>query len=223
MTYPTYSHQHLQRKSIACLKEIYSEIGCTTTVRDRRCKDSWINEIITHQSTHVQKVDEQAIAQEELENYIADQGDAVAPEELTTVEINSQHYQVYAGTRLIAYISYDNSEFVTQRWVVMVNGVEIFRHTTLAQCQRYIEWHHKDGTFNLPIVGKEQWCYIQASSKHQEKVPCNFATDAPDLLQIDNTPMSCEELLDLPFEQLTTVQWEQLREYQPEYRELVAA
>ncbi|MBD2255452.1 hypothetical protein [Nostoc parmelioides] len=159
MTHPIYSHQHLQLKSIARLKQIYSDIGCTTTVRDRRCKDSWISAIITHQSAQVQKVDEQAMppatswtnAQEELENFIADQAEAVAPEELTTQEINPHHFEVYAGKRLIAYISYDHGEFVTQRWVVMVCGVEIFRYTTLTRCQRYVQWHHQDGTLNSPI------------------------------------------------------------------------
>ncbi|MBD2364652.1 hypothetical protein H6G36_26345 [Anabaena minutissima FACHB-250] len=162
MTHIRYSHQHLQLKSIARLKQIYSEIGCTLEVSDRRCKDSWISAIITHQSTQVQKVDEQAMppatswtnAQDELENFIADQAEAVAPESFTTVEINHYHHEVYAGKRLIAYISYDNSEFVTQPWVVMVNGVEKFRYTTLTRCQRYVQWHHKDGTLNAPIPGE---------------------------------------------------------------------
>ncbi|MEA5569259.1 hypothetical protein [Anabaena sp. UHCC 0399] len=154
MTHPIYSHQHLQLKSIARLKQIYSEIGCTIEVSDRRCKDSWISAIAHYQSTQVQKVDEQAIAQEELENFIADQAEAVAPESFTTVEINRHHFEVYAGKRLIAYISYDHSEFVTQPWVVMVCGEEKFRHTTLTRCQRFINWHHKDGTLNSPIPGE---------------------------------------------------------------------
>jgi hypothetical protein len=32
----------------------------------------------------------------------------------------------------------------------MVNGVEKFRDTTPARCQRYIQWHHKDGSLNPP-------------------------------------------------------------------------
>jgi hypothetical protein len=47
---------------------------------------------------------------------------------------------------LIAYIAFDYDEFATQPWLVMVNGVEKFRDTTPARCQRYIQWHHKDGT-----------------------------------------------------------------------------
>lgn len=153
MTYPTYSHQHLQLKSIARLKQIYSEIGCTTTVRDRRCKDAWISAIADYQARHIQKIasaapDEQAIAQAELENFIAQQAEAVAPEDLTTVEINRHHHEVYAGKRLIAYISYDNSEFTIQPWVVMVCGEEKFRHAAISQCHRFIDWHHQDGTIN---------------------------------------------------------------------------
>ncbi|RUR72843.1 hypothetical protein DSM107007_56100 [Nostoc sp. PCC 7120 = FACHB-418] len=154
MTHVTYTHQHLQLKSIARLKQIYSEIGCTLEVSDKRCKDSWISAIADYQSTQVQKVDEQAQAQAELENFIADQAEAVAPEELTTQEINPHHCEVYAGKRLIAYISYDNSEFVMQPWVVMVNGEEKFRHFAISQCHRFIDWHHKDGTLNPAIPGE---------------------------------------------------------------------
>ncbi|WP_414756570.1 hypothetical protein [Anabaena sp. CCY 9910] len=154
MAYPTYNYQSLQLKSIARLKQIYSEIGCTLEVSDRRCKDSWISAIADYQSSQVQKVDQQAIAQAELENFIADQAEAVAPEDLTTVEINPHHFEVYAAKRLIAYVSYDNSEFVTQPWVVMVNGEEKFRHFAISQCDRFIDWHHKDGTLNPPIPGE---------------------------------------------------------------------
>ncbi|WP_196528787.1 hypothetical protein [Nostoc commune] len=56
MTYPTYSHQQLQLKSIARLKQIYSEIACTVEVSDKRCKDSWsaIRCLVNHgnQSVH---------------------------------------------------------------------------------------------------------------------------------------------------------------------------
>ncbi|MEH1770871.1 MAG: hypothetical protein V7K76_25150 [Nostoc sp.] len=51
----------------------------------------------------------------------------IAPEPLTTVEINFYHHEVYCGKELIAYIAYDHDEFVTQPWLVMVNGKEQFR------------------------------------------------------------------------------------------------
>jgi hypothetical protein len=62
MTHTTYTQQQLQLKSIARLKEIYSQIGATVEVTDKRCKDSWINAITAHQSSQLHKVDEQAIA-----------------------------------------------------------------------------------------------------------------------------------------------------------------
>jgi len=95
-----------------------------------------------------QLVDEQSSAQDELAQYMDEQAQAVAPEPLTTVEINSHHFEVYAGKWLVAYITYDYSDFITQPWVVMVNGVEKFRYTTQARCFRFIEWHYKDGTLN---------------------------------------------------------------------------
>jgi hypothetical protein len=167
MTHIIYSHQQLQLKSIARLKQIYSEIACTAEVSDKSCKDSWITAIASrapeaiaeYQASKIQKLapaapDEQALAQAELDGFIATQAQAIAPELLTTVEINSNHYEIYAGKQLIAYIAYDHGEFVTQPWVVMVNGEEKFRDTTVSRCQRFISWHHKDGTLN-PFVSVE--------------------------------------------------------------------
>ncbi|MBN3948940.1 MAG: hypothetical protein HWQ38_21725, partial [Nostoc sp. NMS7] len=42
---------------------------------------------------------------------------------------------------------------LTQRWVVMVNGKEVFRANTLMRCDRFICIHYKDGS--LPVQEKE--------------------------------------------------------------------
>ncbi|MFN6455424.1 MAG: hypothetical protein RM022_024945 [Nostoc sp. EfeVER01] len=145
MTYQIYSQQQLQLKSIARLKQIYSEIGCTAEVSDKRCKDSWITAIAKYQASKIQKLvpaapDEQAIAQAELDNYIASQAQAVAPEELTTREISFYDHEIYCGDELIASITHD--DHLTQPWVVVVEGVEKFRANTYARCYRFITWHH---------------------------------------------------------------------------------
>lgn len=152
MTQTIYSYQQLQYKSIARLKQIYNDIICTVEVLDKRCKDAWINAIAEYQASKVQTVvdavsDEQATDQAELDHYIADQAEAIAPQ-LTTVEINFYHHEVYINKQFIAYIAYDIDEFVMQPWLVMVNGKEIFRGTTSAKCLRYIQWHYQDGTLN---------------------------------------------------------------------------
>ncbi|BBD70209.1 hypothetical protein NIES4072_65750 [Nostoc commune NIES-4072] len=157
MTHIIYSQQQLQLKSIARLKQIYSEIACTVEVSDKRCKDAWITAIVEYQASKVQKLapaapDEQTTAQAELDNYIADQAQAVAPEPLTIVEISFSDYEYYAGNQLIASISHDDNH-LTQRWVVMVNGKEVFRANTLMRCHRFICTHYKDGT--LPVQEKE--------------------------------------------------------------------
>jgi len=304
---------------------------------------------MTYIANRLQARDEQTIAQAELDLHIAEQAETLAPEELTTLEINCHHYEVYAGKRLIAYITYDNTEFVTQPWVVMVNGVEKFRHNTQAWCHRFINWHHKEGTLNPPIQGeipeiptiseicffdhealvngelvasisfdsekhedlywrvlvnnieifrdttaprchsyikqhyqqgtlpvqqpfvescttgneimvqiahaceqyglelvgdhgdihrdnvklgqvgctKDQWWFIRAG-EFQEKVPCDSAMDAIYWLSMADTLPSTEaldydQLLDLPFDQLISMQWERLLRYAAESQELVAA
>ncbi|MBD0300946.1 MAG: hypothetical protein ICV85_01860, partial [Tolypothrix sp. T3-bin4] len=153
MTYQIYSHQQLQLKSIARLKQIYSEIACTVEVSDKRCKDSWITAIAEYQASKIQKItttapDNQALAQAELDSYIADQAQVVAPEPLKIVEISFSDHEYYADDKLVASISHDDNH-LTQRWVVMVNDKELFRANTLMRCDRFICTHHKDGS--LPV------------------------------------------------------------------------
>ncbi|MFN6487971.1 MULTISPECIES: hypothetical protein [unclassified Nostoc] len=92
--------------------------------------------------------DEQAFAQAELDSYIADQAQVVAPEPLGIVEISFDHHEYYAGNQLIASISHDDNH-LTQRWVVMINDKEVFRVNTLMRCDRFICTHYKNGT--LPV------------------------------------------------------------------------
>ncbi|MBD2536960.1 hypothetical protein H6G97_50245 [Nostoc flagelliforme FACHB-838] len=100
---------------------------------------------MTHQSIKLQKVDNQAVAQAELDNYIADQAQVVAPEPLTIVEISFDHHEYYADDKLIASISHDDNH-LTQRWVVIVNDKEVFRANTVMRCHRFICTHYKDGS-----------------------------------------------------------------------------
>ncbi|MBD2730484.1 hypothetical protein H6G96_30255 [Nostoc sp. FACHB-892] len=151
MTHPQYTQQALSRYTLPRLKRIAAELGVTPT-GDKRAAQTWVNAIITHQSAQLQKVDNQALAQAELDHFIADQAQAVAPEPLTIVEISFDHHEYYADDKLVASISYDDNH-LTQRWVVMVNDKEIFRANTLMRCDRFICTHYKDGS--LPVQEKE--------------------------------------------------------------------
>ncbi|MBE8992185.1 hypothetical protein [Nostoc sp. LEGE 12450] len=151
MTYPKYTQQALSRYTVPRLKRIAAERGVTPT-GDKRATETWVNAIITHQSTQLQKVDNQALAQAELDHFIADQAQVVAPEPLTIVEISFDHHEYYADDKLVASISHDDNH-LTQRWVVMINEKEVFRANTPMRCDRFICTHYKDGT--LPVQEKE--------------------------------------------------------------------
>ncbi len=152
MTYPKYTQQALCRYNLPRLKRIAAERGVTPT-GDKRAADTWVNAIIAHQSTKLHKVtDNQALAQAELDNYIADQAQVVAPEPFTIVEISFDHHEYYAGNQLVASISHDDNH-LTQPWVVMVNDKEVFRANTVMRCDRFICTHYKDGS--LPVQDKE--------------------------------------------------------------------
>jgi hypothetical protein len=68
----------------------------------------------------------------------------VARKSLTIVEISFCDHEFYAEKELIAAITHD--EDLTQPWVVIVNNIEVHRADTWARCQRYIQWHHQNGT-----------------------------------------------------------------------------
>ncbi|QLE52734.1 hypothetical protein FD724_32745 (plasmid) [Nostoc sp. C057] len=154
MTYPKYTQQDLSRYNLPRLKRIAAELGITPT-GDKRAADTWVNAIIAHQSTKLHKVtDSQALAQAELDDYIANQAQAIAPEPLTTKEISFYDHEIYSGNHLIATISHDDD--LTQPWVVMVEGKEKFRANTYARCHRFIQWHHQDSTLSEPLPTQTQ-------------------------------------------------------------------
>ncbi|MBD2249337.1 hypothetical protein [Nostoc sp. FACHB-888] len=170
MTHPKYTQQALSRCNLPRLKRIAAELGVTPTL-DKRAAETWVNAIITYQSTGLQKVDNQATAQAELDGFIATQAQTIAPEPLTIVEISFDHHEYYAGNQLVASISHDDNH-LTQRWVVMVNGKELFRANTLMRCDRFICTHYKDGT--LPV--QEEAGGQGAGSKGEEIAPLHPAS-----------------------------------------------
>ncbi|MCC5620288.1 hypothetical protein [Nostoc sp. CHAB 5715] len=73
------------------------------------------------------------------------------------------------------------------------------------------------------------WWFTRAADETQQRIPCDSVLDAVWWLSMVETSPSIEptfeELLDRPFEMLTSLDWELLREYTPvaESWELVTA
>ncbi len=65
---------------------------------------------------------------------------------IRAVEISFEEHEIYAGDKAIACITYNDGDFVTQPWLVMVNGVEIYQANTWAKCYHYVTWHWKQRT-----------------------------------------------------------------------------
>jgi hypothetical protein len=72
----------------------------------------------------------------------------VALAELTLVEIDFYDHEVYAAGKLIASIGHDDD--LTQPWLVLINGVEVFRDNTFKKCHSFITWHYKENTLPEP-------------------------------------------------------------------------
>jgi hypothetical protein len=214
-------------------------------------------------------------AQAEIQSQIVEQTQIPAKKEIRAVEISFYDHEIYAGERLIASITHDTDDFVTQRWVVMVNDVEIHRSHTWAKSYNYITWHYKQET--LPIQQQEvetvntgneimpeiaaecekfefdilddgiyyndvklgsvgcvdgNWWVTTASSQQHHKIPCDSAFSAVWLLWIllaspdmdakrtyfvdaQSEISHRESLLDKPCDELTAIEWEQLKKYKP--------
>ncbi|WP_063748439.1 hypothetical protein [Fischerella sp. PCC 9605] len=152
MTHRIYTQQALRELKLSQLKKIAASLGVKPT-GDKRETQTWVKAIIEHQSSQFLHIDSQAQAQAELENYIEAQAQAIAPEELTSVEISFYNHEIYAGQKLIAKITYDGDDFQTQRWVVKVNEAEVHRANTFAKCHSYITWHYTQG--ELPVQEAE--------------------------------------------------------------------
>ncbi|WGV29141.1 hypothetical protein [Halotia branconii] len=95
------------------------------------------------------------------------------------------------------------------------------------ECEKYEFELLDDGIYHhdqkLGEVGctDNHWWVIRASSMHQQKVPCDSVADAVWSLSMSQS-VSCEDLLDRPFETLTPEEWRRLMEYEPAQK-LVAA
>ena len=215
---------------------------------------------------------QQAIDVNKRDNYT----DSTPPKSnIRAVEISFYDHEIYAGNKLIASISHDTDDFVTQRWVVMVNGLEIHRSNTWAKCDSYIRWHYTQGT--LPTQQQEvetvitdnsiiveisesceklgldlyedgiycndvklgsvgytngNWWVTRASSQQNHKIPCDSAFSGVWLLCIPLASPNAdasnkrtyfvdtqsqishrESLLDKPCDELTAIEWEQLKKY----------
>lgn len=202
-----------------------------------------------------------------LPSVTATDSSAISQENIRTVEISFYDHEIYAGKKLIACITHDHNDFVTQRWVVMINDVEIHRANTWAKSYDYIIWHYKQGT--LPTQQQEEitaTCYEETaqvtptskfefdlrddvtkqnlvkldeigctSGKHwvvrvhtQNQLTLRFdgvctkvgslwlvEISPPETNQSINISESCEELLDQPFDELISEEWDRLRKYKP--------
>ena len=93
--------------------------------------------------------------------------------DIKAVEISFYHHEIYAGEKLLAKIIYDSDDFVTQPWLVEINGIEIHRANTWTKCYNYIAWHYKQET--LPMQQQE----VQTGASKSARVAIHvFITDS---------------------------------------------
>ena len=100
------------------------------------------------------------------------------------------------------------------------------------ECEKYGYEILDDGIYNNDVklgeVGctEGNWWVIEASSSHQQKVVCDSVESAVQSLSvIEVSSVSCDELLDRAFDELSASEWHRLLEYETALTssELIAA
>ncbi|MBO3463962.1 ASCH domain-containing protein [Aetokthonos hydrillicola Thurmond2011] len=135
-----------------------------TYFRGVKCKHQIAQEDYLQQSITA------TIAQSELNQYIKQQAQEIAPEPQIQFTSPDGFYNWEAAIdgKTIATIHYD-SEHLTQRYVVAVSGAEIHRANTQARAENYILWHYKQGTLPVAQEEKSEPCTIEDCNFIDEK------------------------------------------------------
>ncbi|MEH2070047.1 MAG: hypothetical protein V7K47_18110 [Nostoc sp.] len=244
MTHQLYTPEQLQAKPLSELKTIYSQIGAAVEVADKRCKSAWVNAIVAHQSSQVQKVEQKR-----------------TEDDVTFTDIDGfYNFEAKVNGEVIAELSHDtfNSE---KPWYVIVSGVEIYRSSLWCESTDWVKQQyvadalskHQPQQVQVLTTREERAATIEVLEQHgeefvvhncendhyyvvrpnhpEEKQRCECAdchyrsVKCKHQIAVENylvqqrleklvavTP-SPEELLDKPFDELTTTEWERLREY----------
>jgi len=147
MTHQIYSLQQLQAKSLTELKTIYSQVGASVEVADKRCKSLWLNAIVTHQTKQVQKVEP-----------------AKTENDVTFTDIDGfYNFEAQVNGVAIAELSHDAFNDV-QPWYVSVSGVEVYRSSLWCEATDWVKSQYAADT--LP---KHQALLIQVLTTREER------------------------------------------------------
>lgn len=125
--HPVYTREQLELKAPARLKEIAAELGAEPK-GDKRLKQTWIDAIIEAQSGI----------------------EPAAPVEFNNVSWN--YCECLVKDQEIAVIQYDG---IVGRYIVHIDGVEVFAGISMLRSQNFIIKHHKDNTL-IDIVKQER-------------------------------------------------------------------
>lgn len=118
---------------------------------------------------------------------------AKSVEELRVVEISFYDHEVYAAGKLIASIGHDDD--LTQPWLVLINGVEVFRYNTFKRCHSFITWHYKQNT--LPKPEQLVTPFVKTSSSVAVKTELEF--QAEEVPATTEQPIVVQSLSDWDF------------------------
>jgi hypothetical protein len=91
----------------------------------------------------------QTIAQRELNQYIEQQAQEIAPEAINFLDIDGfYNFEAQVNSKVIAHISINTSRTYSY-WIVEVNGIEVYQCDTFSQATDFVKAAYKNGTLQL--------------------------------------------------------------------------
>ncbi|MFB2769815.1 hypothetical protein ACE1AT_11080 [Pelatocladus sp. BLCC-F211] len=238
--HPLYTEQQLQAKSLVELKAIYSQIGASVEVADKRCKSAWVEAIVTHQSSQIQKVDSP-----KTEN------------DVNFIDIDGfYNFEAQVNGEVIAELCHDSFNDV-QPWYVSVSGVEVYRSSLWCESTNWVKEQyilgklsqHQQQQVQVLTTREERATTIEVLEQHGDEfvvhnclndhyyvvrpnhpeanercecadcyyrgVKCKHQIAVENFLGqgLEEVVISRQDLLYKPFDELSSSEWEQLKKY----------
>ena len=126
----------------------------------------------------------------------------LADREIEFIDIDDcYNFEARIGTHVIAELFHDADNPEKGCWVVAVSGIELHRSHLWADSRDWVQQQYSLGTLP-PHVATTQTVLLPQSIEALEP-------------QEESVVPNVEELLDKPFDELTTEEWEQLRSIEP--------
>jgi hypothetical protein len=223
MAYPTYRHQQLRLKPITRLKPIHADVAPNEQATDQAVASEKLTTV------EISFYDREIYCGSELIATIAyDHADFVT-QPWVVMTGGAEKFRANTSAKCHRYIQWHHHNETLNEPIVL-NQVETLSPSTtdreimaqiFSECKKFGFVLLDSGIYNNVHLGEVdctlvRWWVVRANNHPRQKTLCDSVSDAVQISSMDEVlHVSCEELLDRPFDQLTADEWRRLGEYEP--------